>query len=182
MIGRNSHGLILDDVLQSCLSQQQRDGLDKIQRLDLSKVKLKLGKPEIGSKGEVWTPEQVSVAEFWYKRFLILILLRPGHKRVPNGVVDAFWHQHILDTRSYFKDIMDIFGRFLHHDPYFGIRAELGGNDDRKEHARCFRQTCRDLHDLFGEDYSATESLFPGMSGLGWDCCELDDECSDEEM
>ena len=37
--------------------------------------------------------------------------------------MDAFWHQHILDTVAYQRDTVQIFGYFLHHFPYFGIWA-----------------------------------------------------------
>lgn len=35
-----------------------------------------------------------------------------------------FWHYHILDTRAYHKDCDTVFGHYLHHFPYFGMRGE----------------------------------------------------------
>jgi hypothetical protein len=39
---------------------------------------------------------------------------------VPSEEVDEFWHNHILDTKKYFKDCELFFGEYLHHDPSFG--------------------------------------------------------------
>jgi hypothetical protein len=32
------------------------------------------------------------------------------------------WHQRMLDTMAYARDCDALFGRFLHHYPYFGMR------------------------------------------------------------
>jgi len=154
--------------------ESDRKGLESIQNLDLLKVKLKLSRPSHGSDG--WTSEQVEEAEKWYKRFLALIHLRPGKQRVPNGVVDEFWHQHMLDSRAYFKDSDAIFGRYLHHNPYFGIGAEIGKGDDRQHHQKCYDETKNDLCELFNEDFTVLEGLFPNMASQGFDCCT---DCND---
>jgi hypothetical protein len=41
----------------------------------------------------------------------------------PSKDVDAFWHGHILDTMKYAEDCDQVFGYFLHHFPYFGMRG-----------------------------------------------------------
>jgi hypothetical protein len=38
--------------------------------------------------------------------------------------MDLFWHYHILDTIKYAEDCALIFGRFLHHFPYLGLRGD----------------------------------------------------------
>jgi len=43
---------------------------------------------------------------------------------VPSKIVDTFWHYHILDTQAYAEDCDRVFGSFLHHYPYFGMRGE----------------------------------------------------------
>ena len=43
---------------------------------------------------------------------------------------------HILDTRAYSRDCEFLFGRFLHHFPYFGMR----GDADRAALDRTFRE------------------------------------------
>lgn len=48
-----------------------------------------------------------------------------GYQLIPNGDIDRFWHEHILDTRRYVADCTELFGGFLHHYPYFGMRGEV---------------------------------------------------------
>ena len=70
-----------------------------------------------------WPKEQIDEAERLYRRFLALNLLHPGEDLVPNQLLDEFWHQHIVDTRKYAADCELLFGKLLHHDPYFGING-----------------------------------------------------------
>lgn len=48
---------------------------------------------------------------------------------VPPEEVDEFWHNHILDTQKYHTDCQAIFGKYLHHYPYFGIDATSNATD-----------------------------------------------------
>ena len=36
---------------------------------------------------------------------------------VPSKLVDLVWHLHILDTKAYFADCKEIFGKYIHHSP-----------------------------------------------------------------
>lgn len=89
--------------------------------LDLSNVRMKLADPE---EGRGCTAEALDVMEQEYRRFLALHLAYPDADVVPCKLVDEFWHQHILDTIAYRADCDAIFGRFLDHFPYFGMRDE----------------------------------------------------------
>lgn len=92
-----------------------------IEALDLSMIKLKLQDAE---EGPGWDSETCDAVELEYKRFLALKRAYPECEIVPNRAVDAFWHQHILDTEKYAADCDALFGAFLHHFPYFGMRGE----------------------------------------------------------
>lgn len=92
----------------------------KVAELDLEMIKMKLRETE---EGEGWTFEQCDSAEVEYKRYLHLCLVF-GKGIVPNKIMDKFWHYHILDTRAYIKDCDSVFGHYLHHFPYFGMRGE----------------------------------------------------------
>ena len=105
-----------------------------IDELDLSMIKLKLTHPE---EGVGWNAEQADEAEVWYKQFLKLHVLHPGKSIVPTGMIDTMWHQHILDTRKYAADCQQIFGKFMHHYPYFG----LNGEDDARDLENAFEET-----------------------------------------
>lgn len=117
-----------------------------IASLDLSMVKKKLMEPEPEGKG--WTQQQVDEAELWYKRFLHLIHAHPNASVVPNYPIDTIWHQHILDTRAYADDCQNIFGCFIHHFPYFGIR----GDEDKKNRDDAFDLTNMLYREHFGID------------------------------
>lgn len=56
--------------------------------------------------------------------FLFLTFLYPTISIVPTKNIDAFWHTHILDTALYAIHCDILFGKFLHHFPYFGVRGE----------------------------------------------------------
>lgn len=62
--------------------------------------------------------------EIEYKKYLTLCLENPDFPVVPSTFVDDFWHFHILDTLKYQEDCENVFGYFLHHFPYFGMRGK----------------------------------------------------------
>ena len=92
-----------------------------IRALDLDPIKLKLMDRE---EGQGWSREYVDKMETAYKRFLTLLVKYPEETIAPSKDVDKFWHGHILDTMKYADDCDRVFGYFLHHFPYFGMRGE----------------------------------------------------------
>jgi hypothetical protein len=99
-----------------------QEALDYLaERLDLANVRLKLADPE---EGKGWSPAELDLAEGEYRKFLALHLMHPDADIVPCHLVDDVWHQHILDTIAYREDCEAVFGRFLDHFPYFGMRGE----------------------------------------------------------
>ena len=95
--------------------------LSGIAAIDFSMVKLKLMDTE---EGESWSVDYCDRVEREYRRYLALSLQYPDKAVVPSKVVDTFWHFHILDTQAYVEDCDRVFGYFLHHYPYFGMRGE----------------------------------------------------------
>lgn len=65
----------------------------------------------------------------------------------PSEPLDDIWHAHILDTKKYAEDCDKIFGKFLHHFPYLGMR----GAEDKL---------------LLEENYDTTKSLFRKELGI----------------
>jgi hypothetical protein len=92
-----------------------------IQNLDLGPIKVKLMDAE---EGQGWSREYVEQMETAYKRFLILLVKYQDQTIAPSKDVDKFWHGHILDTMKYVEDCDHVFGHYLHHFPYFGMRGE----------------------------------------------------------
>lgn len=116
-----------------------------LDRLDLDCIKIKLMDPD---EGEGWARDESDRAEILYKRFLYLSVVS-RKTIVPTKTIDRFWHQHILDTRKYATDCEQVFGFFLDHFPYFGMRGE----EDAANLKRCFEETKLAYKEEFGEDY-----------------------------
>lgn len=125
--------------------------MEDIEALDLSMIKLKLQDPE---EGQGWNSETCNSVELEYKRFLALKRAYPECEIVPNREVDIFWHQHILDTEKYAADCDALFGTFLHHFPYFGMRGEQDYAD--------LRQAFSDTQDLYERHFGSMAD--PGRS------------------
>jgi hypothetical protein len=112
--------------------------------LDLSNVKRKLAHAEEGPGLDQST---IDLMEAEYRKFLALHLIHPLDAIVPCGAVDQMWHRHILDTAAYRADCDAIFGQFLDHFPYFGMR----GGDDAQALADAYTDTLQHYRDAFGE-------------------------------
>ena len=95
--------------------------VEAIFALDLDPIKFKLMDTK---EGHGWSREKVDAVELEYRRFLALTAKYPDQVIAPNTEVDKFWHGHILDTMKYAEDCEQVFGYFLHHFPYFGMRDE----------------------------------------------------------
>lgn len=113
--------------------------------IDLEMVKMKLQDEE---EGLSWTIEKCDEAEVEYKRFLHLNKKFPTCSIVPHKTMDLMWHQHILDTRAYQQDCETVFGQYLHHFPYFGMRSD----SDKQDLLSAFEETKTLYADEFGEE------------------------------
>ena len=121
--------------------------MNVINALDLDPIKVKLMHKE---SGEGWSLERANAVEFEYRRFLTLMKKYPHEQTSPLVDVDTFWHYHILDTMKYAADCEAVFGYFLHHFPYVGMRGE----EDEAALAR-IGQRMKELYEAeFGEDYA----------------------------
>lgn len=115
-----------------------------IRALDLDPIRVKLMDAE---DGQGWTREYAERMEVAYKRFLTLLVTHPQTTVAPSKEIDKFWHAHILDTMKYADDCQQVFGYFLHHFPYFGLR----GADDAAQLAQAGQDMERLYQEEFGE-------------------------------
>ena len=116
-----------------------------IQALDLEPIKFKLMDTE---EGQGWSREYVDQMEIAYRRFLTLSVKYPEETIAPSKDVDKFWHGHILDTMKYAEDCQNVFGYFVHHFPYFGMRGE--------EDAANLAEAGRKTKVLYEQEFGAT--------------------------
>lgn len=116
--------------------------LEKALQIDLSPINkaLQYDNPEL------WTDERAAATEANYRRLLALNILYPSETHVVNKLIDDYWHQHILDTHKYLEDCQTLFGKFLHHDPYFGIN----GPEDLQRNRDGFAITQQLWEETFG--------------------------------
>lgn len=114
-----------------------------VTRLDLTNIRLKLADRE---EGKGYSDEHLDLMEAEYRKFLALHLMYPDADIVPCQLVDEIWHQHILDTIAYRADCEVVFGRFLDHFPYFGMR----GNEDAQALIDAYEDTLERYEAAFG--------------------------------
>jgi len=117
--------------------------MQEIQDIDLSMIKRKLMDPD---EGQGWSAEFCDLVEQEYRRFLAMTRAYPDLAIVPSEPVDKFWHNHILDTQKYGSDCERVFGFFLHHFPYFGMR----GAEDAANLIRSWENTINIYKKHFG--------------------------------
>ncbi len=130
-------------VVSDSVSLEER--VRRVESLDLGPIMFKL----VYREHDPISREKAEELEKHYKRFLILHLKNRSKKIVPNKKIDSFWHTHILDTQKYAVDCEHVFGYFLHHFPYFGMR----GVEDAQHLEDAFAET-RQLYEVeFGEPY-----------------------------
>jgi hypothetical protein len=116
-------------------------------QLDLTSIKIKLMHQQ---SGEGWSLDKANAVEKEYRRFLCLMKLFPHESMAPLVDVDTFWHYHILDTVKYAADCEQVFGYFLHHDPYVGLD---GTDEDEQFRLDSGERMCELYENLFGDAY-----------------------------
>ena len=102
--------------------------------LDLDPIVYKLMHPDPGEPPLSLAEADQAVA--LYRCFLKLCLLCPGSAIVPTRQLDQVWHTHMLDTAKYRADCDHVFGRFMDHFPYAGLRGDADRRAWRADFAR----------------------------------------------
>ncbi len=155
-MNQSSQAALTMEQSQAALSQDSEINLavQTVAQLDFSMLSRKL----VEEKG--WTAEFCNEVEDLYRKFLALNIRYPDRKICPTGPVDEFWHAHILDTRAYQADCDMLFGEYLHHFPYFGMR----GKQDKQDLQNAFDQSVALFISHFGIDPTAGDISARGCS------------------
>ncbi len=138
-----------------------RQKRSEIETLDFTQLKSKLMDKE---EGKGWTAKMCDAVEVLYKQFLLIILKYPDRDIVPTKQVDDFWHAHILDTRRYHSDCKKIFGHYIHHYPYFGLRGE--------EDAQNLKDTFSKTKKIWKEEFGIMPTIKGAVCGAGGGKCK----------
>jgi hypothetical protein len=120
-----------------------------LEAMDFRLLIEKITRLDVINTGIVWPRPAAETAVRQYKRYLYLVYKyrRQEDHLPPSLEIDEIWHHHILHTEQYHKDCQFIFGGYLHHFPYFGMR----GPEDFKNLQSSFAET-RALYEAeFGE-------------------------------
>lgn len=146
--------------------------VQRVHNLDLEPIVFTLMHPEPSEPG--LSLDEADRLVCLYRQYLTLCLRYPDRSLAPSKEIDQAWHAHILDTAKYQTDCDEVFGFFLHHFPYLGLRGET---DEQRLHDQ-YTLTC----ELFEREFdtrlpNAVYSCAPGthssMSGMcveGADC------------
>jgi len=120
-----------------------------IRDIDFSMLIYKICTPSPG-QAIIWEPDVAKEATEIYKNWLWLIRKHSKSYPVlpPSVEIDEIWHHHVLDTLKYASDCQAIFGQFLHHYPYFGMRGER----DLSDLHTSFEITQRLYQEEYGEE------------------------------
>jgi hypothetical protein len=149
-------------------SQESIDcALQRLTKIDFSLVRQKLASAD---HGHAWSGETIDQAQLQYEHFLALVQAYPDEALVPSPLADEFWHQHILDTRAYEHDSHHLFGFFLHHFPYLGIRSEA----DAELLRVCSERTAGLYSRHFGNTVAAGAYCSGGGGGSCSSCSQID--------
>ena len=107
----------------------------------------RIGWKLVNGSNNTLTKDEVRKSIEQYKKFLELKRKYPNLELVPTEEIDSVWHAHILDTKNYAKDCELLFGKFLHHAPYFGPYGHES-QDDMKD---WFKETSNVWKKEYGE-------------------------------
>lgn len=134
----------------------------RVDEMDLGPIMFKLMLPE-NEEGHGWTREKCEQIAVLYRNFMYESVCGTT-LMVPTKDIDAMWHTHILDTEKYRADCRHVFGQFIHHFPYFGMRGE----EDKLALQEAFETGRKVFEAKYGVNYDA-ESI-PGCPGHGGGC------------
>lgn len=126
--------------------------------LDFEQVKTKLMSK---TEGHGWSRAEADRHELEYKRYLALLVKYPDETIAPSMNADKFWHGHILDTMKYAADCKNVFGYFLHHYPYFGMRGE--------EDAARLKAAGKAMRRLYEQEFGTAKSESEAYCGAASD-------------
>lgn len=127
----------------------------RIQQVDLNDPTSHLKITERLASENGWKQEYASRVVEEYKRFMYLAIVC-SHAVTPSDQVDQMWHLHMIYTRDYDSFCEDVLGKWIHHGPTKGGKAQ----DDLFE--KQYRETKESYLEEFGQ--AVPEDIWPPAS------------------
>ena len=135
------------------MTPAQQERWQRLRHWSLDPPAARLGFAARLARENRWRLRCAERVEVEYRRF-VFVAAEAGHGVCPSEAVDRAWHQHLLDTRSYWEQFCpQILGGPLHHTP------SRGGAEERRRLQQDYAQTLSSYERLFGE--AAPADLWP---------------------
>jgi hypothetical protein len=96
--------------IRTNLSPAQREGMNALASWNLDDVKARAQ----ASMG--WSEAFADEALMEYRKYIALVALQPSKTFGMVETIDAIWHEHILNTRSYLGMCAAVAGGVIHHE------------------------------------------------------------------
>ena len=153
-VDKNRQVQYLDLKENNLLVPRLEQSRNYIYSIDFSMLIYKITTPD-PNIARIWDKDAAMEIVDYYKNYLWLLRKYSDiHPIIPPSLeIDEIWHHHILDTYKYHDDCTAIFGQYLHHYPYYGMRGE----DDYKDLQRTFAITQHLHYQEFGENIMSFE-------------------------
>ena len=140
----------IDPVLPMPLASQSRPALVKPELLErlqawcLDPPEAKVGFAQKLAQEKGWSAPYATRVVAEYRRFLYLAVTA-SHPVCPSNPVDQAWHQHLLETRSYWGEFCPkVLGEPLHHTP------SRGGTEEQQRMREWYGRTLASYQAAFG--------------------------------
>ena len=142
------------------LSELHMNQLDRLESFDLWFVKEKLLAKKLIDENHI----DEAISEF--KRFIALLIIDEGGVVMYSSEVDEVWHTFILFTREYAHFCEEVYGTFIHHNPYTSRTVQP---------LHTFASFSERYKKVFGELSKLWKPLAGNGSSKG--ICQCDDVC-----
>jgi hypothetical protein len=127
--------------------------LERLQAWSLDQPEGKVGFARKLAQENGWSAPYATRVVAEYRRFLYLAVTA-GHPVCPSDPVDQAWHQHLLETRSYWQEFCPkVLGEPLHHTP------SRGGTKEQQRMREWYGRTLASYQAAFGT--AAPTDLWP---------------------
>lgn len=150
-----------DRIAQGVTRMTLKQQVQAIENLDLTFVLAKLNK-------EKTLPfDLIDEAVREYRRFMILVAHGYNNMAMCSPDVDQVWHTHILFTKSYATFCQEVFGRFVHHQPWTDVTPPTNAE-----------ASVNTFHHAYTEVFGEVTRLWGAMADADCNHCEDGSVCS----
>jgi len=101
---------LLNDIKVS-LTEEQRIAITRIDAEDFSAVAKRV-KKDCG-----FDDDRIKKGVDALKQYYVAAVVDSKNRHAISDDVDPFWHTHVMFSKEYMQFSMDVFGKYMHHEP-----------------------------------------------------------------